>query len=91
MTSATVVDYGMGNLFGVRRTLEYSGCGQVIVASDPACLGSADPAHVPATYDFGGHAIWAAIRPANSTGFQFHPEKSGCVRLEIMKKFVACS
>jgi glutamine amidotransferase len=48
-----------------------------------------NPAHRLATYAFGGHEITAAIRKDNITGFQFHPEKSGTVGLDIMRKFVA--
>ena len=44
--------------------------------------------HLMATYDFGGHRVTAAIRKDNITGFQFHPEKSGQVGLDIMRKFV---
>lgn len=44
--------------------------------------------HLLATYDFGGHRVTAAIRKDNVTGFQFHPEKSGQVGLDIMRKFV---
>ena len=42
-----------------------------------------------ATYDFGGHAITAAVRHDNITGFQFHPEKSGPVGLGILRNFIA--
>lgn len=49
----------------------------------------ADPAHRLAAYSFGGHEVTAAIRKGNITGFQFHPEKSGTVGLDIMRKFVA--
>jgi imidazole glycerol-phosphate synthase subunit HisH len=48
-----------------------------------------DPSHLLATYDFGGHRITAAVRKDNVTGFQFHPEKSGQVGLDIMNNFVA--
>jgi glutamine amidotransferase len=48
----------------------------------------AQPEHLLATYGFGGHRITAAIRRDNITGFQFHPEKSGRVGLEIMRHFV---
>ena len=48
----------------------------------------ANALHLLATYDFGGHRVTAAIRKDNITGFQFHPEKSGKVGLEIMRKFV---
>lgn len=48
-----------------------------------------NPAHLLATYDFGGHKITAAVRKDNITGFQFHPEKSGQAGLEIMQAFVA--
>ncbi len=49
------------------------------------------PEHLLATYDFGGHAVTAAIRTGHITGFQFHPEKSGQVGLGILRKFVAAS
>jgi glutamine amidotransferase len=52
-------------------------------------LRPSDPDHLLATYDFGGHAVTAAIRRGNITGFQFHPEKSANVGLAIMGKFVA--
>ena len=48
-----------------------------------------DPAHLLATYAFGGHHVTAAIKMGNITGFQFHPEKSGAVGLEIMRSFLA--
>jgi imidazole glycerol-phosphate synthase subunit HisH len=44
--------------------------------------------HRLATYEFGGHAITAAIRKGAITGVQFHPEKSGAVGLAIMRNFV---
>jgi imidazole glycerol-phosphate synthase subunit HisH len=44
--------------------------------------------HRLATYEFGGHAITAAIRKGAITGFQFHPEKSGAAGLAIMRNFV---
>ena len=47
-----------------------------------------DPEHLLATYGFGGRRITAAIRSKNITGLQFHPEKSGGVGLEIMRRFV---
>ena len=47
-----------------------------------------DPARLLADYDFGGHRITAAIRNGNITGLQFHPEKSGKVGLDILRKFL---
>jgi glutamine amidotransferase len=44
--------------------------------------------HMLATYHFGGHAITAAIRKGNITGFQFHPEKSGVAGLTLMRRFL---
>ena len=48
----------------------------------------ADPNHLLATYDYGGHRITAAIKRDNITGCQFHPEKSGEVGLAILKAFL---
>jgi imidazole glycerol-phosphate synthase subunit HisH len=50
-----------------------------------------DAKHLLATYDFGGHRVTAAIRKDNIVGFQFHPEKSGRVGLDIMRKFVGAA
>jgi len=47
-----------------------------------------DPAHLLASYSFGGHRITAAVCKDNITGFQFHPEKSGAAGLAILKEFV---
>lgn len=48
-----------------------------------------NPDHLLATYDFGGHAISAAVRNKNIIGVQFHPEKSGQIGLSIIKKFLS--
>lgn len=42
----TVVDYGVGNLFSVRRALESVGA-EVVLTSDPACLRDADRLVLP--------------------------------------------
>ncbi len=47
-----------------------------------------DPAHLLASYSFGGRSITAAVRQGNVTGVQFHPEKSGAVGLQIMREFI---
>lgn len=48
----------------------------------------ADSKQQLATFDFGGHAITAAIQKDNMMGFQFHPEKSGELGLNIIKAFL---
>lgn len=50
-----------------------------------------DAGHVLATYRFGANEVTAAVRVDNITGFQFHPEKSGEVGLDIIRNFVATS
>jgi glutamine amidotransferase len=47
-----------------------------------------DPAHLLATYGYGGNRITAAIGRGNVIGMQFHPEKSGAAGLAIMRGFV---
>lgn len=47
-----------------------------------------DPAHQLAAYDYGGHAITAAVGRANVFGCQFHPEKSGRAGLRILAEFL---
>ena len=47
-----------------------------------------DPAHLLASYSVGGHKITAAVRHANVTGVQFHPEKSGEIGLQIIREFI---
>ena len=47
---------------------------------------AADPAHVAAVTDY-GREVLAAVHRDNVYGCQFHPEKSGEIGLEILKKF----
>ncbi len=42
-----------------------------------------------AQYDYGGVPVTAAVKRANVTGTQFHPEKSGPVGLGIVNAFLA--
>ncbi|KUJ71620.1 imidazole glycerol phosphate synthase subunit HisH [Thiomicrospira sp. WB1] len=41
-----------------------------------------------ASFDFGGHAITAAVQRDNLMGCQFHPEKSGELGLQIIDTFL---
>ena len=41
-----------------------------------------------AVFDFGGHAITAAIQQDNRMGCQFHPEKSGELGLKLIETFL---
>ena len=40
---------------------------------------------VSTSIDFGGNKIHSSIHSQNIVGFQFHPEKSGVVGLQILK------
>lgn len=41
-----------------------------------------------AVFDFGGHAITAAVQQDNRMGCQFHPEKSGEMGLKLIEAFL---
>jgi glutamine amidotransferase len=47
-----------------------------------------NPADLLANYDHEGAAVTAAVRRANVTGCQFHPEKSGPAGLAILQAFL---
>lgn len=47
-----------------------------------------DPADVIATISINGHAVAAAVRRGNAIGYQFHPEKSGPVGLDLIDRFL---
>jgi len=47
-----------------------------------------NPANLLASYIVNGQMITAAVRYEKVTGVQFHPEKSGSVGLEILRKFI---
>jgi glutamine amidotransferase len=47
-----------------------------------------DSAQVLAHCDYGGHPIVCAVRAANITGCQFHPEKSGPAGLRMLNAFL---
>ncbi len=44
---------------------------------------------VTATISFNGDAIAASVRSGNILGFQFHPENSGSVGLNLLRRFVS--
>lgn len=46
-TRVTVVDYGVGNLFSVRRALERASASDILVSSDPADIESAERVILP--------------------------------------------
>ena len=41
-----------------------------------------------AQVNYDGHRLWAALAKDNMLGFQGHPEKSGAVGLDILRRFV---
>lgn len=47
-----------------------------------------NPEHLMASYEYGGKIITAAVRNGNLMGVQFHPEKSGLMGLNILKRFI---
>ena len=44
--------------------------------------------HLLAQCEYQGLKITAAVKKNNITGFQFHPEKSGELGLNILKEFI---
>lgn len=49
----------------------------------------ADPRHVLAETRYGGVTFAAAVHSDNVTGFQCHPEKSGEIGLQVVRKFLS--
>lgn len=49
---------------------------------------ASEPSDVLAVAEYGGEAITAAVQRDNLTGLQFHPEKSGVVGLDIVRRFL---
>jgi len=47
-----------------------------------------DPADIAAVCDYAGNQLTAMVRHGNVFGCQFHPEKSGPVGLNILKRFL---
>lgn len=47
-----------------------------------------NPDDLLASYEFQGKIITAAVKSGNTYGFQFHPEKSGAVGLNLLKAFL---
>ncbi len=47
-----------------------------------------DPSDVLACVSYGDQALSAAVQRGNATGFQFHPEKSGPLGLELIHRFL---
>ncbi|MBD3815004.1 MAG: imidazole glycerol phosphate synthase subunit HisH [Halothiobacillus sp.] len=47
-----------------------------------------EPQDQLAVFDFGGHAITAAVQRDNLVGCQFHPEKSGAGGLRLIEAFL---
>lgn len=47
-----------------------------------------DPADIAAVCDYAGNRLTAMVRHGNVFGCQFHPEKSGPVGLNILKRFL---
>jgi glutamine amidotransferase len=45
--------------------------------------------HRLADFDLGGHAVAAVIKKDGITGCQFHPEKSGEVGIQILRRFLS--
>jgi len=88
-TEATAAPAGGTVAAGERGSLAAHKPGDAVYLVHSFHFQPADPAHLLATYDFGGHKVTAAVRRGNVTGFQFHPEKSGRVGLDILGAFIA--
>jgi imidazole glycerol-phosphate synthase subunit HisH len=69
--------------------LEDTTVGSAVYLVHSFAVGPDNPAHCLAECHYGGHAIAAAIQRGAITGCQFHPEKSGEVGLQILRRFLA--
>ena len=49
----------------------------------------ANPASRLADYSYGGHRVAAVLKFGNITACQFHPEKSGEIGLNILRRFIS--
>lgn len=65
MLDVTVIDYGIGNLFSVQRSLEYCGA-KVIVSADPATILASSRLVLPGVGAFGN--AMAALAERNLVG-----------------------
>lgn len=68
--------------------LQDCGSGQAVYFVHSFMAVPSQGGHRLADYDFGGHAVAAVIRKDGIMGCQFHPEKSGEVGLEILRRFL---
>lgn len=48
-----------------------------------------DPACIAATISFNGRDVCVSVRAGNVVGYQFHPEKSGALGLELIRSFLS--
>ncbi len=87
-SQVTVVDYGVGNLYSVRRALETCGCDEVEVSSDPAAIQGAQRLVLPGVGAFadGMHGLRerGLIEPILSYARSGRPLLGICLGMQML-------
>jgi glutamine amidotransferase len=87
-SKVTVIDYGLGNLFSVKRALEYCGAGQVVVSARPEDMDDADHVVLPGVGAFSdgmrGLAERALVEPIRRYVASGRPLLGICLGMQML-------
>lgn len=87
-SKVTVIDYGLGNLFSVKRALEYCGAGEVVVSARPKDIADADRVVLPGVGAFSdgmrGLAERALVEPIRLYVASGRPFLGICLGMQML-------